>query len=134
MAETLTLAEEELQEAFFERGWTDGLPIVPPAPARVEAMLEAGGATPDAILGTVAQRNMSVSAQEAAIAAVMAGCPPTVFPVVVAALEALLDPMFNAHSVLTSTGGSAVCTIVSGPIGQDRKSTRLNSSHLGISY
>ncbi|MCW3063991.1 MAG: hypothetical protein JWN32_1163 [Solirubrobacterales bacterium] len=126
MATTLTLADDEVQDTFFERGWTDGLPIVPPTPARVEAMLAAGGAEPDAILGTVPQRGMSVSAEEGAIAAVMAGCPAVAFPVVIAALEALLDPSFNAHSVLTSTGGSAVCTIVSGPIGLE---VGMNSRH-----
>ena len=48
--------------------------------------------------------------------AVMAGCKPEYFPVVVAALEAMFDPAFNLHTVLTSTGGAALCVVVSGPI------------------
>ncbi len=116
MPELLRLADADVQETFFERGWTDGLPIVAPTPDRVEAMLEAGGVAAEVVLGSVAERGLDVSAGEAAINAVMAGCPAQAFPVVLTSLEALLDPAFNAHSVLSSTGGAALCTIVSGPL------------------
>jgi hypothetical protein len=115
VAELLELEESEVQEAFFARGWTDGLPIVPPTPARVEAMLAAGGVPADDPVGAVPQRSRTVSVEEAAVNAVMAGCPPACFPIVLAALGAVLDPAFNAHTVLTSTGGAALCVVVSGP-------------------
>ena len=64
-------------------------------------------------------RGRGVTLEKAAINAVMAGCRPEYFPVVVAALEAMFDPEFNLHTVLTSTGGAALCAIVSGPIAQE---------------
>jgi hypothetical protein len=126
MAEMLRVQERDVQEVFFERGWTDGLPIVAPTPVRVEAMLEAAQTPAGARLGAVAQRGRSVSAEEAAICAVMAGCRPHYFPIVLTAVEALLDPAFNAHSVLTSTGGAAICTVVSGPLAE---AVGMNAGH-----
>src|SRR5262249_8634325 len=117
MAESLTLEERDVQEEFFARGWTDGLPIVPPTPERVGAMLELAGAThPEPLSGYVPARGRGVTMGKAATNAVMAGCLPEYFPVVVAALEATFDPAFNLHTVLTSTGGAALCAVVSGPI------------------
>lgn len=117
MTESLILDESGVQEEFFARGWTDGLPIVPPTPGRVEAMLEQIGADdPGLLVGYLAARGRGVSLEHAAINAVMAGCRPEYFPVVVAGLEAMFDTDFNLHTVLTSTGGAALCTIVSGPI------------------
>ncbi len=117
MAETLELAEEDVQEEFFARGWTDGLPVVPPTPERVETMLEVVRASdPDVLIGYLPARGRGVTMGKAATNAVMAGCLPEYFPVVVAALEAMFDPAFNLHTVLTSTGGAAICTVVSGPI------------------
>ncbi len=126
MVEVLEVEDAEVQELFFERGWTDGLPIVPPTPARVQAMLAAGGVSEQDILGSIPQRGRSVDAQQAAICAVMAGARPDYFPIVLCAVEALLDPAFNAHSVLTSTGGAAICTVVSGPIAAE---IGMNSTH-----
>jgi len=116
MAEVLTLDESDVQETFFERGWTDGLPIVPPTLDRVTAMLEAGGVAATDVVGTVAQRGVTVTAELLAINAVMAGCKPEYFPVVLAAARAFLDPAFNAHAAVTSTGGAALLVIVSGPL------------------
>jgi hypothetical protein len=118
MADVLRVEESEAQEVFFDRGWTDGLPVIPPTPERVEAMLAEADLDADDHLGEIAQRGVTVCAQQAAICAVMAGCRPAYFPVVIAAVEALLDPAFNAHSVLTSTGGAATCVIVSGPFAE----------------
>ena len=120
MSETLTLEEQDVQEEFFARGWTDGLPIVPPTRERVEAMLEVVLASdPDLLIGFLPARGRGVSLEKAATNAVMAGCKPEYFPVVVAALEAMFDPAFNLHTVLTSTGGAAICAIVSGPIAEE---------------
>lgn len=116
MGETLTLEERDVQEEFFARGWTDGLPILPPTPRRVEEMLEVVTAVdPEVLIGFLPARGLGVSVEKAATNAVMAGCKPEYFPIVVAALEAMFDPAFNLHTVLTSTGGAAICAIVSGP-------------------
>src|SRR5579884_1510376 len=116
----LELEEAEVQEEFFARGWTDGLPIVPPTPERVGEMLAVvGDEDPDLLIGYLPVRGRGVTLEKAAINAVMAGCLPAYFPVVVAALEAMFDPEFNLHTVLTSTGGAALCTVVSGPIAQE---------------
>lgn len=127
MADLLEVEEADAQEHFFEEGWTDGLPIVPPTPDRVFAMLDGGGIDdPDDVLGSVPQRGVVVTAEKAAINAVMAGCRPDYFPIVLAGLGAMLDPAFNAHTVTTSTGGAALCLIVSGPMARE---VGMNSQH-----
>jgi hypothetical protein len=120
MSERLVFDERDVQEEFFARGWTDGLPIVPPTVERVEAMLQGVGADdPELLIGNVPSRRRGVSLEHAAISAVMAGCRPDYFPVVVAALEAMFDTAFNLHAVLTSTGGAALGVVVSGPIASE---------------
>src|SRR3954447_9320619 len=113
----MQVEEHDAQEVFFAHGWTDGLPIVPPTPERVEAML--GGLDGATMIGYLPARSRGVTLEKAAINAVMAGCRPEYFPVVVAALEAMFDAAFNLHTVLTSTGGAALCAVVSGPIAQE---------------
>lgn len=103
-------------DVFVENEWTDGLPVIPPTAARVEAMLKGGDVLADEVLGSVPARQRTVTAGMAAVNAVMAGCKPEYFPVVLAAVRAMLDPAWNANGVLTSTGGSAACIIVSGPL------------------
>ena len=120
MADSLVMEELDVQEAFFDRGWTDGLPIVAPTPDRVQAMLDLVLADdPELLIGFLPARGRGVTLEKAAINAVMAGATPEYFPVVVAALEAMFDQAFNLHTVLTSTGGAALCAIVSGPIAQE---------------
>ena len=113
---TIDLDGDHVGEEFHRRGWTDGLPVVPPTPQRVEALLGFAGLAADETLGTLEARGRSLSAQQAAANAVMAGCAPEHFPLAVAALCAMLDPVFNAHTVMTSTGGAAFCLLVSGPV------------------
>ena len=67
---------EEVQELFHRKGWTDGLPIVPPTPESVNRFLTAAGLAPDAQIGFYAERRISVFAEQLAINAVMAGCRP----------------------------------------------------------
>lgn len=116
MLATEKIEEDELQDAFYARGWTDGLPIVPPTPARVGRMLAAVALEPDAVLGGVPQRGATVTVHQAAVCAVMAGCPSDAFPIVVTALQALLDPLVNPNAVLSSTGGAGIAVVVSGPM------------------
>src|SRR5919202_2733030 len=106
----------EANELFQRNGWTDGLPIVPPTPERVARCLEAAGLTADSLIGHEPVRQRRIIAGNVAINAVMAGCPPEAMPVVVAALEAMCDPVFSLHGCSASTGGSAPFIVVNGPI------------------
>jgi hypothetical protein len=103
-------------EVCYTNGWSDGLPVVPPTPERVEAMLGAAGLEPDRELAFIENRQVSVTAEKVAINAVMAGCKAEYMPVVAATVEALADPLYGYHGPATSTGGSAVFMLVNGPI------------------
>jgi len=106
----------ELQELFHSRGWTDGLPIVPPTVEAVEACLAWAGLSPDHLVGVEPVRHRTLTAEKVAINAVMAGCLPSHFPIVVTALTAMLQEPFLLHGATASTGGNAVLLIVNGPI------------------
>jgi hypothetical protein len=103
-------------ELCYTNGWTDGLPVVPPTAERIEAMLEAGGLSPEQELAFIENRQVSVTAEKVAINAVMAGCKAEYMPVIAATVEALADPLYGYHGPATSTGGSAVFMLVNGPI------------------
>jgi hypothetical protein len=103
-------------EECYARDWTDGLPVVPPTEALVDAMLAGGPWKADDVLLHEPVRDLAVTAHQAAINAVMAGCRPEYFPVVGATLQAIGDPAFMLHGPATSTGGSAIMVIVNGPI------------------
>ena len=112
-------AVEGFQEALdlcYSRGWTDGLPVVPPTEPAVRAMLDAVGLEPDVQVAFITNRQVAISAEKVAINAVMAGCRPEYMPVVVAAIEGIADPRWGYHGPATSTGSAAVLTIVNGPI------------------
>jgi hypothetical protein len=115
MSEVVEIEERDAQEEMYSRNWTDGLPVVPPTRERVDQMLAVVGLAADYVLGEIRERSRVLTAEKAAVNAVLAGCKPEYFPVVVAALRALLTPAFNAHTALTSTGGAASCLVVSGP-------------------
>ena len=100
----------------YANGWTDGLPVVPPTPERVEAMLDAAKLDPQHQLAFIENRQVKVTAEKVAINAVMAGCKAEYMPVIAAAVEALGDPKYGYHGPATSTGGSAVFMAVNGPI------------------
>jgi hypothetical protein len=104
------------QEFYHSSGWTDGLPIVPPTEAAVEACLAWAGMTPDQLLGVEPVRQQPIIAEKLAINAVMAGCLPLHFPVVATAWQAMLKQEFLLHGVTSSTGGCAVLVIINGPI------------------
>lgn len=103
-------------ELCHQRGWTDGLPVVPPTPERVEAMLAGGGVEAQAVLGRIPERRRTIRAEQVAINAVMAGCLPAYMPVVLAAVRALLEPAFGLHGPTASTAGVGILTIVHGPV------------------
>src|SRR5258708_26096988 len=103
----------------YEQGWTDGLPVVPPAIDRVEAMRAADSRPPETVICRHPATGLDLSLHTAAVNAVMAGCLPEYFPVLVAAFEAMDRPEFNFHGSTASTGGSAPLIVVSGAYGDD---------------
>ena len=103
-------------EFYFEQGWTDGLPVVPPTAEKIGAFLDAVGRSPSEILGTEPVRGRVVTVEKVAINAVMAGCRPEYFSVVLATIEAMLEPEHNLHAVTVSTMGAAPLLVVNGPI------------------
>jgi hypothetical protein len=105
-----------VQELYHSNGWTDGLPIVPPTRQAVEACLEWAMTPPDHLVGIEPVRARAVTAEKLAINAVMAGCLPMHFPVVLTAFAAMLQPEFLLHGATASTGGSAVFVVLNGPI------------------
>ena len=104
------------QEFYHSRGWTDGLPVVPPTAGAVEACLDWAMLAPDHLVGVESVRARAITAEKLAVNAVMAGCLPMHFPVVVAAFTAMLQEPFLLHGATASTGGCAVLVIVNGPI------------------
>ena len=100
----------------YERGWTDGLPVVPPEASRVEEMLAFEGRPPETIIAKHPATGLELTIKSAAVNAVMAGCLPEYFPIVIAAFEAMEETPYNFHGSTASTGGSAPLLIVSGPI------------------
>ncbi len=116
-ARRVEIAEREDEaEAFFARGWTDGLPVVAPTERRVLSMLAGTSRAADEIVATVPPDLVPVSVEKVAINAVMAGCKPEYLPVVLAALEAICNDEFNIHGVLATTMPVGPILIVNGPI------------------
>ena len=103
-----------LQELFHSRGWTDGLPVVPPTEDAVAACLEAAAMPPAHVLGVEPVRGRAVTAEKVAVNTVMAGGLPLHFPVVVTALSAMLRDEFSLHGATASTGGCAVFIVING--------------------
>lgn len=120
------------QEYFHSRKWTDGLPIVPPTPEAVAACLEWAMLDPDHLVGIETVRARPITAEKLAINAVMAGCLPMHFPIVVTAFTAMLEEPFLLHGSTASTGGCAVLAIINGPtrkeLGMDGTFNALGSS------
>ncbi|MCY4192076.1 MAG: hypothetical protein OXD42_12290, partial [Rhodospirillaceae bacterium] len=115
-------ATEDLQAAqefFHSQGWTDGLPVIPASEQAVQACLEWVMMPPDQLVGVEPVRERTITAEKLAVNAVMAGCLPMHFPVVVAAVTAMLHEDFLLHGTTASTGGSAVLLVVNGPIRQE---------------
>ena len=104
-------------EECYRRGWTDGLPVVPPTVDRVTEMLDYVGLAPDLVLGEVAVRRRVLTAEQAAANAVMAGCLPSYFPVVLATMEALFEYDPNCiHEASSATNSPGILILVNGPI------------------
>jgi hypothetical protein len=103
-------------ELAYEYGWTDGLPVYPPTDDKVEAMIAYLGRPATDTVGVVPPGEGIATIEKIAINAVMAGCKPEYMPLIVAAVEAMLDPRFELLRVQATTAGPAPLAIVSGPV------------------
>jgi hypothetical protein len=112
-------AYDEIDALYQERGWTDGLPIVPPTDARVHAFLAETDRDPREVIGVLPPRQGEATVEKIAVNAVMAGCRPEYFPVILAGIEALADPLFNLDSVQATTHPVAPLLIVNGPVARE---------------
>jgi len=114
---TVDLGErEDPIEAMFARGWSDGLPLVPPTRTRVARMLAGTTRAPDEVMAVVPPDLVPCTVEKVAINAVMAGCLPEYLPVVLAAVEAACTDAFNVHGLLATTMPVSPVMIVNGPI------------------
>ena len=116
-ARRIEIGEHEDEfEAMYSRGWSDGLPTVPPTRLRVHRMLKGTARDPGEVLGLLPPDLQPLTVEKVAINAVMAGCAPEYMPVVIAAVEAALSEPFNMHGVLATTMFCGPIAIVNGPI------------------
>ncbi len=106
---------DEINRFYYENGWSDGLPIVPPTAARVQEFLKHAGRDADEELGVLLPDKRSATIRTVAINGVMAGCRPEYMPVLVALIEAMADPRYGVeHS--GNTPGAETLIIVNGPV------------------
>jgi len=102
---------DAIQAVFIDRGWSDGLPIVPPTKDRVEAMIGSSGHDPWKILGVTPTSGRDITVWSVAVNAVMAGCRPDHFPILMAVAEALADPAYGAEHSGNTTGADALIVL-----------------------
>ena len=107
---------EAAQEFFFLNDWTDGLPIVPPTSGKVREFVQQTDRSPLDVAGRDPISREPISVEMVAINAIMAGCLPEHFPVVLAAVDAVMEPAFNLHAICMSTDGATVFLVVNGPV------------------
>lgn len=106
----------EINKIFYERGWTDGLPIIPPTKERVEAMLNGSDYSGDFVVTELAPLNGEATIEKIAVNAVMAGCEPKHMPVLIAALEVVSGEDFDLRGWSSTTNPDSLLVVVSGPI------------------
>ena len=106
----------EFYEFAQRNGWTDGLPVLPPTPERVQAMVDASGRHREDAIADLPPRWCAASVERIAINAVMAGCLPEYMPVLIAAVRAIAQPSFNLHGIQCTTNPATPMLIVNGPI------------------
>ena len=121
---------QEVNQYFYEREMTDGLPIIPPTEAAVQEMLTGTDLPPDYLVTKILPEMRKATVEKIAINAVMAGCLPTYMPVLIAAAEAAMDPDFHLVETGVSTGSYAPLMIINGPI---RNDLNINYKHGALS-
>ena len=117
-------AAADEMEACYTRGWTDGLPVVPPTEVRVARMLQGTSRPPDAVIGEIPPNMAPLTVEKAAVNAVLAGCRPESLPIVLAAVEAACMEDFCMHGLLATTYFSSPVAVVNGPLA---RATGMNS-------
>lgn len=115
-----------LLDLSVSEGWGDGLPVIPPTRAAVREMIGAIDRAGDEVLGMMAPALAPATIHHVAVNAVLAGCRPDYFPVVVAAAEAILDPAFNLLGIQATTHPAGVSVVIRGPVVE-----RLGVNHRG---
>jgi len=110
---------EKTNEVFLTRRWADGLPIIPPTPDSVKAMLAGTTRSPSEIIGQVAPKNGTATVEKIAINAVMAGAKPEYFPVILAAMEGFTDKNYDLTHMQASTGSFTPVVVVDGPVAEE---------------
>ena len=110
---------QEINTVFYERGWTDGLPIIPPTENAVAEMLRWTDRDPLDVIGVLPPRQGEATVEKIAVNAVMAGCLAQYLPVLIAAITAIADPEFNPDGVQATTHPVAPLLIVNGPIARE---------------
>ncbi|HUJ76137.1 MAG TPA: hypothetical protein VL359_14840 [bacterium] len=119
-SERLTYPEwEAALEDFHARGWTDGLPIIPPTEDKVRALIAGSGREASEVLGKIPPRWAECSVEQLAINAVMAGCDARSMPVLVTAVEALCEASFGLYGIQATTHPCGILMVVSGPIAKE---------------
>jgi hypothetical protein len=127
-----TVVQDDPIEMLYERGVTDGLPVVPPTRERVDRMLAgAPWRKPDELIGVLGPQLGKATVEKVAINAVMAGCKPEYFPVVLAAAEGLCDTNLCAHGLSITLMSGAPLAIINGPV---RGKIGLNSGHNALGH
>ena len=118
IADTLDCPDDaaEIFGRLYEEGMTDGLPVIPPTAERVTAMIGGAELPREHIVAELAPRNGVATIEKIAVNAVMAGCLPAYFPVVIAAVEAMTQPQFNLLGIQTTTNPVAPFVLINGPI------------------
>jgi hypothetical protein len=107
---------EAVNKLFHERGWTDGLPIIPPTAERVRRMLSGCSRRAQEVVAVLPPKMGSATVEKIAVNAVMAGAEPEYLPVIITAVEAVADDRFKLIGVLATTHPCGVLTVVNGPI------------------
>jgi hypothetical protein len=103
-------------EYCYERGWTDGLPVVPATRELVAQTLAGARLNAQDVVAHMPSRKVALTAEKVAINAVMAGCKPEYMPVIVAAAKALATPEFGLHHAASALAGPTIAVVVNGPI------------------
>ncbi len=106
----------ELSRFFCEKGWSDGLPIIPPTQERVLTLLRGTRRMPEEAVGLVPPRWAEATVEKIAINAVMAGCIPEHLPIILAAVEAMLEKPFNLYGIQATTHPCGPLFIINGPL------------------
>ena len=106
---------EEVQAFFYEKQWSDGLPVVPPAVEKVEAFLRFTDRSPGEVIGVLEPSMCSCTVWSVAVNGVMSGCRPEYMPILLAIAEIAADPVYSVKDSGATPGWEAII-MLNGPI------------------